>query len=109
MGGVNPTDMQVTITQSTDLARQYSQEAHKVVANQQTVAEDENKLQEENTRKVHDRNLVEKIQKDEEENKEKDRNSKEEQEKEEQEQEKEELEEIKKNYPEVRGHFNQTV
>ena len=108
MGGINPTDMQVTMTKSVDLARQYSQEAHKVIANQQAIAEDEERLKEENTKKVHDRNLVEKIQKDEEENKEKDRSNQEEQEKEEK--EKEELEkEIKKNYPEARGHFNQTI
>lgn len=106
MGGVNPSDMQVTITQSSDLARQYSNEAHKVVANQQTVAEDENRLQEESTKKVHDRNLVEKIQKDEEENKEKDRNR----EQQEKEQQDEELDkEIREKYPEVRGHFNKTI
>jgi len=68
MSGVGPADMQVTVTQSADLAKQYSQEAHKVVANQQTVAEDENKLQDENTKKVHDRNTAERIYVDEEEN-----------------------------------------
>jgi len=108
MSGVGPADMQVTVTQSADLAKQYSQEAHKVVANQQTVAEDENKLQDENTKKVHDRNLVEKIQKDEEENKEKDRRNHERY-KNKEDDEDEEAEEIKKNYPEARGHFNQTI
>ena len=108
MGGVNPTDMQVTMTKSVDLARQYSQEAHKVIANQQAISEDENKLQEENTKRVHDRNLVEKIQKDEEENKGRDSSSQEGQERKEEEEEELE-EEIKKNYPEARGHFNQTI
>jgi len=109
MGGVNPTDMQVTVTQSADLARQYSQEAHKVITNQQAIVEDENKLQDENTKKVHDRNLVEKIQKDEEKNKGRDGKNHAQYQSKEDDEDEELDEEVKKNYPEARGHFNQTI
>jgi len=109
MAGVNPADMQVTMIKSVDLSIQHSQEAHRVIANQQAIAEDEQKLQEENTKKVHDRNSPEKIHKDEEENKEKE-NARDNNERENDEKEDKELaEEIKRNYPEARGHFNKTI
>ena len=61
MGGVSPVDMQVMITKSVEVAKQYGQDIHKGVATQQNIAEDEQRLQEENLKKVHDRNSAEKI------------------------------------------------
>lgn len=61
MGGVSPIDMQVMITKSVEVAKQYGQEMHKEVKNQQDLAEAEKRLQEENTKKVHDNNFSERI------------------------------------------------
>lgn len=61
MGGVSPTDMQVMITKSVEVAKQYGQELHKGVISQKNATEDENRLQDENTKKVHDRNSTERI------------------------------------------------
>jgi hypothetical protein len=61
MGGVSPIDMQVMITKSVEVAKQYGQEIHKGVKAQQNAAEDEKRLQEESTKKVHDRNSSERI------------------------------------------------
>ena len=61
MGGVSPIDMQVMITKSVEVAKQYGQEIHKGVKAQQNAAEDEKRLQEESTKKVHDRNFSERI------------------------------------------------
>ena len=59
--GVNPSDLQVMVSKTVELARQYSQEAQKGVALQQTLAKEEEKVQEENTKRVHDRNETEKV------------------------------------------------
>lgn len=61
MGGISPTDMQVMITKSVEVAKQYGQELHKGITNQRNAAEDESRLQEENTKRVHDRNSTERI------------------------------------------------
>lgn len=59
--GVNPSDLQVMVSKSVELARQYSQEAQKGMAVQQNIAKQEEKIQEENTKRVHDRNEAEKV------------------------------------------------
>ena len=61
MGGVSPIDMQVMITKSVEVAKQHGQEMHKGVVTEQNRLEDESRLQEENTKKVHDRNSSERI------------------------------------------------
>ena len=61
MGGVSPIDMQVMITKSVEVAKQYGQDIHKGVTNQQNKADDEKRLQEENTKKVHDRDVAERV------------------------------------------------
>ena len=61
MGGISPTDMQVMITKSVEVAKQYGQDIHKGAATQRNAAEDEARLQEENTKRVHDRNTTERI------------------------------------------------
>ena len=61
MGGVSPVDMQVMITKSVEVAKQYGQELHKGVASQQNAAEDETRLREEETKRVHDRRTAERI------------------------------------------------
>ena len=61
MGGVSPIDMQVMITKSVEVAKQYGQDMHKGVKGQQDLAAEEKRLQEENTKKVHDRNTTERI------------------------------------------------
>lgn len=61
MGGVSPTDMQVMITKSVEVAKQYGQDIHKGVTTQKNAAEDETRLREEETKKVHDRNSTERI------------------------------------------------
>jgi hypothetical protein len=61
MGGVSPIDMQVMITKSVEVAKQYGQDIHKGVASQQNAAEDETRLREEETKRVHDRGASEKI------------------------------------------------
>ena len=111
MGGINPTDMQVMVNNSIDVARQYSQEAHKVIANQQSETQESEKLQDENTKRVHERDKSERIEKDEEENKGRERGKQQDDEERKKEEEEEEKlqEEIKKYYPEVRGHFNKKI
>lgn len=71
---ISPVDMQVMITKTTEVASKHSAELHKVAADQVKVSEQENERQKENTKKVHDRNTVERIYLDEEE---KDKNKKE--------------------------------
>ena len=61
MGGVSPVDMQVMITKSVEVAKQYGQDIHKGVASQQNAAEDETRLREEETKRVHDRRTSERI------------------------------------------------
>ncbi len=68
--GVSPVDMQVMITKTTEIASKHSAELHKATTDQQRVSEKETLRQEENTKKVHDRNTAEKIYVDEEEEKE---------------------------------------
>ena len=63
MGGVSPVDMQVMITKSVEVAKQYGQDIHKGVASQQNAAEDEARLREEETKRVHDRRTAERIDK----------------------------------------------
>ena len=63
MGGISPTDMQVMITKSVEVAKQYGQDIHKGVASQQNAAEDETRLREEETKRVHDRRTAERIDK----------------------------------------------
>lgn len=64
---ISPVDMQVMITKTTEVASKHSAELHKVVADQANTVQKENEKQEENTKKVHDRNTTEKIWVDEEE------------------------------------------
>ena len=61
MGGVSPVDMQVMITKSVEVAKQYGQDIHKGVTSQQNAAEDETRLREEETKRVHDRRTAERI------------------------------------------------
>lgn len=65
---ISPVDMQVMITKTTEIAGKHSAELHKAVSDQQKVKEQENQRQEDNTKKVHDRNTAERIYVDEEEN-----------------------------------------
>ena len=58
---ISPVDMQVAITKTTEVAGKYSAELHKAVSDQQKVIEQENQRQDDNTKKVHDRNKAEKI------------------------------------------------
>lgn len=109
MGGVSPIDMQVMITKSVEVAKQYGQEIHKSAVTQQNKAEDEARLQEENTKKVHDRNSPERIYSTEEEdenskgNRSYDGNDKKGNESEE---EQTESKDEKKKYEGVQGHFD---
>ena len=107
MGGVSPVDMQVMITKSVEVAKQYGQDIHKGVKSQQDLAEDEKRLQEENTKKVHDRNSAERIYSTEDED-ESSKNNKYEPDK--KDKDSKESEENKsnevKNYEGVRGHFD---
>lgn len=65
--GVSPIDMQVMIPKTVDVAKQQSLETHKINADQQNIVQKETERQEEDTKKVHDRNKTEKIYVDEEE------------------------------------------
>lgn len=110
MGGVSPIDMQVMITKSVEVAKQHGQEMHKGIKSQQDLAEDEKRLQEENTKKVHDNNFSERIYSTEED----DENSKNKGYKHDNEEDEEEKTEEKsveddneeKSYDGVRGHFD---
>jgi len=64
---ISPVDMQVMITKTTEIASKHSAELHKATSDQQKVNQQENLRQEEQTKKVHDRNTAEKIYVDEEE------------------------------------------
>jgi len=64
--GISPVDMQVMLTKTTELASKHSTELHKAVADQQKVSEKETQRQEENTKKVHERDSSERIYVDEE-------------------------------------------
>jgi hypothetical protein len=111
MGGVSPVDMQVMITKSVEVAKQYGQEIHKSAVTQQNKAEDEARLQEENTKKVHDRNSAERIYSTEEDdgnskgNRSHDGNNKKDKDNESQEEQTETKDE-KKRYEGVQGHFD---
>ena len=65
---ISPVDMQVMITKTTEVAGKHSAELHKAVADQQKIVAQETQKQEENTKRVHDRNTTERIYVDEEEN-----------------------------------------
>jgi len=65
---ISPVDMQVAITKTTEVASKYSAELHKAVSDQQKVTEQETQRQDDNTKKVHDRNKAERIYVDEEDN-----------------------------------------
>lgn len=65
--GVTPVEMQVMIPKAVDVASQQSSEMHKINAGQQNLSAKETERQQENTKKVHDRNSAEKIFVDEEE------------------------------------------
>lgn len=71
---ISPVDMQVMITKTTEVASKHSAELHKATADQQKVNQQENIRQDEQTKKVHDRNTAEKIYVDEE-DKEKNKNA----------------------------------
>ncbi len=64
--GISPVDMQVMLTKTTELASKHSTELHKAVTDQQKVSEKETQKQEENTKKVHERDSSERIYVDEE-------------------------------------------
>ena len=55
---ISPVDMQVMITKTTEIASKHSAELHKAAADQQKVNQQENTRQEEQTKKVHDRNTA---------------------------------------------------
>ena len=107
MGGISPTDMQVMITKSVEVAKQYGQDIHKGVTSQKNAAEDETRLREENTKKVHDRNSTERIYGiDEDENNENNTSQNESDNDEESESEEVEKKEKNKTYEGVMGHFD---
>ena len=64
--GVSPLDMQVMIPKTVDVAKQQSSGMHQINAGQQNIVQKENERQEEDTKRVHDRNNTEKIYVDEE-------------------------------------------
>lgn len=66
---ISPVDMQVMITKTTEIASKHSAELHKAASDQQKVNQQENLRQEEQTKKVHDRNTAERIYVDEEDEK----------------------------------------
>ena len=104
---ISPVDMQVMITKTTEVASKHSSELHKAVSDQQKINENENQRQEENTKKVHDRNTAERIYVDEED---KDKNKKENERKKSNTDEADEEEE--KSTPKsgfIRGHFDASI
>ncbi len=105
---ISPVDMQVTISKTTEVASKHSAELHKTVADQQKVSEQENQRQEDNTKKVHDRNTSERIYVDEEDN---NQNKKENKNKKSNNDEEDEKEENKKEFPEniVGKHFDASI
>ena len=109
MGGVSPVDMQVMITKSVEVAKQYGQDIHKGVTSQQNAAEDEARLREEETKRVHDRRTSERIYETDEDGS----NNSEPYEGSEQEKkeanEENETQEKPKNYEGVMGHFDMKI
>ncbi|MBP3284111.1 MAG: hypothetical protein J6M02_01250 [Clostridia bacterium] len=75
--GVTSIEMQVMIPKTVEVAKQQSSQAHQVNAGQQNTVQKEQELQQENTKRVHDRNNTEKIYVDEEEKEEKEKKEKE--------------------------------
>ena len=65
---ISPVDMQVMMSKTTEVASKHSAELHKAVSDQQNVSKQETQRQEDNTKKVHDRNTAERIYVDEEDN-----------------------------------------
>lgn len=111
MGGISPTDMQVMITKSVEVAKQYGQDIHKGITNQRNAAEDESRLQDENTKRVHDRNSAERIYETDEDGSNNSHTLNEEENAEESEEENNE-EEVKEKgniYEGVRGHFDMKI
>ena len=105
--GVSPLDMQVMIPKTVDVAKQQSSEMHKVNIGQQNIVQKEAERQEEDTKKVHDRNSTEKIYVDEEE---KDKNKKENDKRKSNNNEDDEPESEEKIQDEVRGrHFDMSI
>ena len=105
--GVSPLDMQVMIPKTVDVAKQQSSEMHKINIGQQNIVQKETEKQEEDTKKVHDRNNTEKIYVDEEE---KDKNQKENGNKKSNNNEEDESE-TKEEKPQgyVKGHFDMSI
>jgi len=110
MGGISPTDMQVMITKSVEVAKQYGQDIHKGAATQRNAAEDEARLQEENTKRVHDRNSTERIYETDEDGSNNNGTSSDESDKKEnKEDEEKETQEKPKSYEGVLGHFDMKI
>lgn len=109
MGGVSPVDMQVMITKSVEVAKQYGQDIHKGVTSQQNAAEDEARLRDEETKRVHDRRTAERIDKTDEDGSNNSKPYEGEAKEEEKEEEKEERQEKTKTYEGVRGHFDMKI
>lgn len=107
--GINPSDLQVMMPKTVEVARQYSQEAHKSIANQQNIAKQEEKNQEENTKKVHNRNETEKIYIKEEEKKEKEKDKENNRENRKDEEHAKVTENVKERETKPTGHFDVTV
>ena len=99
--GVSPLDMQVMIPKTVDVAKQQSSEMHKINVGQQNIVQKETEKQDEDTKKVHDRNNAEKIYVDEQE---KDKNGKENDKKKSNNNEDDSTDEEEKIQDEVRGH-----
>jgi len=59
--GVTGIEMQVMIPKTVDVAKQQSAQAHQINAGQQNTVQKEQQTQQENTKKVHERNSTEKI------------------------------------------------
>lgn len=109
MGGISPTDMQVMITKSVEVAKQYGQDIHKGVATQRNAAEDESRLQDESTKRVHDRNSTERIYETDEDGSNNNKPSQDASDEAEKEEKQEETKEQKRSYDGVMGHFDMKI
>lgn len=109
MGGVSPVDMQVMITKSVEVAKQYGQDIHKGVASQQNAAEDETRLREEETKRVHDRRTAERIDKTDEDGSNNSGPYEGQENEEDKENEESEIQKKPKTYEGVRGHFDMKI
>ncbi|MBE5812650.1 MAG: hypothetical protein E7314_03250 [Clostridiales bacterium] len=109
MGGISPVDMQVMITKSVEVAKQYGQDIHKGVANQQNAAEDEARLREEQTKRVHDRRTSERIYETDEDGSNNSEPYKGNENEEKEEKSEDEMEEKPKTYEGVMGHFDMKI